>query len=316
MIISLIIPVLNESGNIRGLWERLGTLAAALPGENFETVFVDDGSVDGTGEAVRSLECLPNLAWTLIVFSRNFGHQAAVTAGMEHASGEALVCLDADLQDPPELIPLFLEKYREGYEVVYGIRRHRKESLLLRFCFSAFYRIFNSIAERPIPRDAGDFGLVSRRVAHLMVKMPERDRLMRGLRSWVGFRQIGVSYDRPPREQGRSSYSLGRRLEGALDGLFGYSMLPIRIVFFTGVLVLVICAGYLLETGVSMWLTGDRGVVGWKSLITLAFMLGAANLVAISVVGEYVCRIYFQNKQRPLYVVERIATPAGASQSD
>ena len=307
MLISLIIPVLNEAENIPHLWERLEEAVAKMPGCGFEAVFVDDGSSDGTAEAIRKLAPSECLTWRLLEFSRNFGHQAAISAGMSYAQGEALVFLDADLQDPPELIPKFLEKFREGYDVVYGIRQHRKEPLWLRFCFSAFYRIFNTIADRPIPLDVGDFSLVSSRVAKLIADMPERDRLIRGMRSWVGFRQIGIPYDRPARHAGTTSYSLSRRFEGAMDGLFGYSRVPIRVAFFTGVLVFIVGGIYLLNTLVSSFFFHGKGLVqGWTSLITLGFMLGGANLIAIAIVGEYVCRIYFQAKNRPLYIVKEI----------
>jgi dolichol-phosphate mannosyltransferase len=187
--------------------------------------------------------------------------------------------------------------------VVYGVRRNRKEPLWLRFCFAAFYRVFNAIAERPIPLDAGDFGLMSKRVAKLIAQMPERDRLIRGMRSWVGFKQIGVPYDRPGRHAGVTRYSVLRRIEGALDGLFGYSRLPIRIALLIGILVCVVGAGYLTMTLAGQLFFGGTAVPGWTSLLVLAFMLGGANLIATSIVGEYVCRIYFQAKERPIYVV-------------
>lgn len=306
MLVSLVIPVLNEADNVLHLWERLSAVVAGLGAHRFEVVFVDDGSTDGTPEKIRALSASETLGWKLVSFSRNFGHQAAISAGMRHASGDALVFLDADLQDPPELICVFLEKFQAGYDVVYGIRQNRKEPLWLRFCFKAFYRLFNMIAERPIPMDVGDFSLVSKRVAQLIADMPERDRLIRGMRSWVGFKQIGIPYDRPARYAGTTSYSIIRRIDGALDGLFGYSKLPIRFVFFVGLLVFFVGGGYLASSFLNSLLFGQEGVPGWKSLITLAFMLGAANLIAISIVGEYVCRIYFQSKDRPLYVVSEI----------
>lgn len=305
MLISLVIPVLNEEENVPSLWGRLSKVTESLKDYQFEVVFVDDGSIDDTSGAISRLPASPNIHWSLVQLSRNFGHQAAISAGMVHAAGEALIFLDADLQDPPELIPEFLTRYREGFDVVYGVRQNRKEPLWLRFCFAGFYRLFNSIAEQPIPLDAGDFGLISRRVARLIAEMPERDRLIRGLRGWVGFKQIGVPYDRPERHSGHTRYRLGRRIEGALDGLFGFSRLPIRVAFFFGVAVFFVGGIYLAMSYAMMFLTGNSGVIGWRSVITLAFMLGAANLIATAVVGEYVCRIYFQNKGRPIFVVSR-----------
>jgi polyisoprenyl-phosphate glycosyltransferase len=308
MIISLVIPMLNEAEGIAQLWKRLSEVTSSLKHEEFEAVFVDDGSTDETVELIESLKPTPNLKWRLVQLSRNFGHQAAVSAGMMHAYGDVMIFLDADLQDPPELIPVFLAKYAEGHDVVYGVRKNRKEPLWLRFCFGAFYRLFNAISERPIPLDAGEFGLVSKRVGKLIAEMPERDRLIRGMRSWVGFKQIGIPYDRPERHAGTTSYSIARRVEGALDGLFGYSKVPIRLAFYLGVLVLLLGGAYLLLSYVMMFVTGNNGVIGWRSVITLIFMLGGANLIATSIVGEYVCRIYFQGKQRPLYVIGNIAS--------
>jgi dolichol-phosphate mannosyltransferase len=233
---------------------------------------------------------------------------------MAHATGDAVIFLDADLQDPPELIPTFLEKFREGNDVVYGIRQNRKEPLWLRTCFKAFYRLFNSIAERPIPLDAGDFGLMSRRVAKLISSMPERDRLIRGMRSWVGFRQTGVPYDRPGRYAGTTRYSLQRRIEGALDGLFGYSKVPIRIGLALGVFSCLISFGFLFYFAVTNLIYRGTPERGWTSLVVLVTMLGGVNLIATSIVGEYVVRIYFQGKDRPLYVVAetiRSGDPSG-----
>ena len=307
MLVSLVIPVLNEAENIQHLWVCLKETITKFPDLRFEVVFVDDGSQDGTTETIQELATTRALGWKLVSFSRNFGHQAAISAGMRYADGEALIFLDADLQDPPEMIPLFLEKFQAGYDVVYGIRQNRKEPLWLRFCFKTFYLIFNMIADRPMPLDVGDFSLISRRVAKLIAEMPEHDRLIRGMRSWVGFKQIGIPYDRPERYAGNSSYSLGRRIEGALDGIFGYSKLPIRVALFTGLLVCGAGGIYLLQALISAICFGGGALVrGWTSLITLGFILGGANLVAIAIVGEYVCRIYFQTKNRPLFVVDKI----------
>jgi dolichol-phosphate mannosyltransferase len=303
MLVSLVIPVLNESDNVAALWGRLREVTVRLSDTRFEAVFVDDGSTDDTADCIRRLPAESNLQWLLVQLSRNFGHQAAITAGMQYADGEAVIFLDADLQDPPELIGVFLEKFREGNDVVYGVRQNRKEPLWLRTCFKAFYRLFNSIAERPIPLDAGDFGLMSRRVAKLISSMPERDRLIRGMRSWVGFKQAGVPYDRPGRYAGTSRYSLQRRIEGALDGLFGYSKVPIRIGLALGVISCLIGFGFLLYFAVTTLIFGGSPVRGWTSLIVLVCLLGGVNLITTSIVGEYVCRIYFQSKSRPLYVV-------------
>jgi dolichol-phosphate mannosyltransferase len=308
MLVSLVIPVLNESENLPALWSRLRAVTSGLSDVEFEAVFVDDGSTDDTAASINALPVEGgNLQWVLVQLSRNFGHQAAITAGMQHASGDAVVFLDADLQDPPELIVDFLDHFRHGYDVVYGVRKNRKEPLWLRFCFASFYRLFNAIAERPIPLDAGDFGLMSKRVAKLIAQMPERDRLIRGMRSWVGFKQIGIPYDRPGRYAGTSRYSVARRIEGALDGLFGYSRIPIRLSLLLGIVVCLVAGVYLASTLVGQFVFGGQAVRGWTSLLVLAFMLGGANLVATAIVGEYVSRVYFQGKNRPLFIVAETA---------
>lgn len=312
-LVSLVIPVLNEGQNIAALWGRIRAVTAAERQWRFELLFVDDGSSDDTVAVIKSLRPTKsdNCRWVLVKLSRNFGHQAAISAGMQQASGEAVIFLDADLQDPPELIPTFLSLYSQGNDVVYGIRKNRKEPMWLRFCFGAFYRLFNLIADRPIPLDAGDFGLMSRRVVTLVSQMPERDRLIRGMRSWVGFRQVGVPYDRPGRYGGMSRYGLVRRIDGALDGLFGFSRLPLRISLLIGLTAFAVCSAYLVYSYLNALLVPDRAIAGWRSIVTLAFMLGSANLIATAIVGEYVGRIYFQAKARPVFVVDELAHSDG-----
>jgi dolichol-phosphate mannosyltransferase len=306
MLISLLIPVLNEEENIQELALRLFDVITENSQESFEIVFVNDGSTDKTVARIRQINWPAETRCKIISLSRNFGHQNALTAGFEHASGEVIVCLDADLQDPPSLIPGFLQKYREGYDVVYGIRQNRQEVWWLRLCFNAFYRIFNQIADRPMPPDAGDFGLISRRVAIHISRMPEHDRMIRGLRSWVGYRQIGVPYNRPKRFAGHTRYGLTKRIEGALDGLFGYSKIPIRLMLLLGIVTFFMGAAYLSISYFSYFMKEGTAVPGWRSIISLGFMLGSANLIATSIVGEYVSRVYFQCKQRPRFIISEI----------
>jgi len=242
----------------------------------------------------------------LVKLSRNFGQQAAISAGIAHARGDALIFLDADLQDPPELITSFLEKFQQGYDVVYAVRQNRKESWLARLAFDLFYKLFNAMAECPIPLDSGDFGLMSRRVADLVKSMPERDRFVRGMRGWVGFRQIGIAYDRPERLHGQSQYSFSTYMRLATDGLFSFSRVPLRVALAIGVTTVVISFLYLAISFITMFVFGIRLLPGWTGIATLILMVGGANIVVTSIVGEYVVRIYFQAKARPLFVVDEV----------
>jgi len=304
MLLSLVIPIFNEEENIPHLWSRL--LVALKDEREVEVVFVNDGSADATAAAVVALESKEHFRWKLVNLSRNFGHQSALSAGLAHATGDAIVFLDADLQDPPELIPEFLTLFRSGYDVVYGVRKNRKESLLMRFFFSLFYRLHNLLSEHPIPADAGEFGLMSRRVAKLLIAMPEKDRMIRCLRSWVGFRQIGVPYSRPARHSGTSRFLPWRRIEGALDGLFGYSKIPIRFAALLGLSVIVLGFAYLAWVYTGWMFFGGQAVPGWISVISLGFIVAGTNIVVTAIVGEYACRVYFQAKSRPIFVVDSV----------
>jgi len=304
MLLSLVIPIFNEEENIPHLWSRL--LVALKDEREVEVVFVNDGSADATAAAVVALVSKEHFRWKLVNLSRNFGHQSALSAGLAHATGDAIVFLDADLQDPPELIPEFLTLFRSGYDVVYGVRKNRKESLLMRFFFSLFYRLHNLLSEHPIPADAGEFGLMSRRVAKLLIAMPEKDRMIRCLRSWVGFRQIGVPYSRPARHSGTSRFLPWRRIEGALDGLFGYSKIPIRFAALLGLSVIVLGFAYLAWVYTGWMFFGGQAVPGWISVISLGFIVAGTNIVVTAIVGEYACRVYFQAKSRPIFVVDSV----------
>jgi dolichol-phosphate mannosyltransferase len=306
MLISLIIPVLNESESLPHCWKRINELVKTLPEYDFEVVFVDDGSTDTTVDVVKNLAPAPRLSVRLVKLSRNFGHQGAICAGIAYARGDAQVFLDADLQDPPELIGVFLEKFNQGYDVVYAVRQNRKENWLIRFCFKLFYKMFNAMAERPIPLDSGDFGLISKRVGKLLQSMPEHDRFVRGLRSWVGFKQIGVPYDRPKRLHGESQYNFFKRLRFALDGIFSFSQLPLRVALGIGLATVVLSFLFLAWSLVMALFFHAQLIRGWASVITLIFMAAGANIVATSIVGEYVVRIYFQTKERPLFIVDEI----------
>ena len=302
--LSLVIPLCDESEVFPELMSRLSAAVAGL-GFPAEVILVDDGSVDATPALIEAA-CREHAWCRAVLLSRNFGHQAAVTAGMKHARGEAIAILDGDLQDPPEIIAEFYAKLREGYDVVYAVRRDRKESLLKRAAYAAFYRLLRALAAVPIPLDSGDFCVVSGRVARLMNEMPERHRFLRGLRSWVGFKQTGLEYPRAARERGSSKLTLARLLQLALDGIFTFSEQPLK--WSMGAGALIAFGAFLWGAYIVLWrLFAPAGAVipGWATLTAGMFFLGGVQLISIGILGEYVGRIHNEVKGRPMYVVDR-----------
>jgi glycosyltransferase involved in cell wall biosynthesis len=270
---------------------------------------VDDGSTDSTvamlEEAARRD---PRLV--VLVLSRNFGHQATLTAALDHVSGDAVVMMDADLQDRPEVIPLFVEKFRQGYDVVYARRVSRKEPFWLRASYKAFYRILGTVADMKIPMDAGDFGLVSRRVVHELRRLREHHRYLRGLRSWVGFRQIGIEVERDARFAGETKYSLLRLLRLAFDGIFSFSTLPIRaagLVGLVAVIVSFVYAVYSLYVKFVLHISPQ----GFTAIVILVTFLSGVQLTFLGVIGEYIGRVYEETKTRPVYIVDRVTRQEG-----
>jgi dolichol-phosphate mannosyltransferase len=252
--------------------------------------------------------------YKVIHFSRNFGHQAALQAGLDAACGRAVALMDADLQDPPELLSQFIDKWRAGYEVVYAVRRKRKESLWKRAAYNTFYRTMKLIAEIDTPLDAGDFCLMDDRVVQTLVALRERNRFLRGLRSWVGFKQIGVEYERAARNAGEPKYTLRKLIKLALSGYIGFSSLPLRLAAWLGLLSA--SAGFLL----TIWVVVEklRGVVapqGWASTIAVILFISGVQLIILGVIGEYLGRVYDEVRRRPLYVVSaRAGFAAGAAE--
>jgi dolichol-phosphate mannosyltransferase len=241
----------------------------------------------------------------LVALARNFGHQAAISAGMDHARGDAVIIMDADLQDPPEVVPDFIAKWREGFEVVYAIRVKRKEGFLKRSAYAVFYRILHSISNINIPLDAGDFCLMDRKVVNVLVNMPERNRFVRGIRSWVGLRQIGLSYERDTRYAGLPKYTFNRLMYLALDGLVSFSYIPLRIITLLGFsvsLVSILLAMFYTIKKLSSGLNPP----GFATLVVSIFFLAGIQLVTIGVIGEYVGRIFEEVKRRPLYVIRQL----------
>jgi dolichol-phosphate mannosyltransferase len=275
-----------------------------LPGGPHQIVLVDDGSSD---DSLSLMEAEANEDERLLVIglARNFGHQVALTAALANVSGEVVVVMDADLQDPPEVIPTFLERYRDGYDVVYAQRKERKESVALRLSYFVFYRLIARLADVSLPLDAGDFGLMSRRVVQVVNAAPEHHRYLRGLRTWAGFRQTGVVVERARRHAGKSKYSIAKLVKLALDGVFAFSTAPLRAASLLGSLALLgsaLFACYALYAKV----VRDQSPQGFTALIVSITFLSGVQLLFLGIIGEYLGRVYEEVKDRPLYIVDRI----------
>lgn len=302
--VSLAIPVHNEQAVLPELLRRVRAALDALPGDQHDAVFVDDGSSD------RTLEYLERAAQEdsrimIVALSRNFGHQAALSAALDYVDGDVTVVMDGDLQDPPEAISQFIGKYLEGYDVVYAQRRNRKESFLLRACYFAFYRLLASLSDIQLPLDAGDFGLMSRRVVEHLRKMPEHHRYLRGLRSWVGFRQIGVVVERAERHAGKSKYGALRLLKLASDGIFAFSIVPIRAAALIGTATIFVSLLFVLYSLYAK-IVMHQSPQGFTALIVAFTFLSGILLLFLGIIGEYVGRVYEEVKQRPIYIVSRL----------
>lgn len=301
--LSVVIPLYNERDVFPELMRRLSLLASSRPG--CEVILVDDGSRDGTASLIEE-SCRRHPWCRGVLLSRNFGHQVAISAGLQHARGAAVAILDGDLQDPPELLADFQAKLAEGYDVVYAVRRERKEGVLKRLAYAAFYRALRGLAAVPIPLDSGDFCVLSARAVRLLNAMPERHRFVRGLRSWIGFKQLAQPYARDARAGGRPKYTFSKLLALALDGLFTFSEQPLKWSMYAG---LAIALGAFGWSGyIVLWrLLSPPGAVipGWATLTAGMFFLGGVQLISIGILGEYVGRIHNEVKGRPLYVVDR-----------
>ena len=298
---SVIIPMYNEQEVIKESYRRLDGVMRPL-GEEYELIFVNDGSRDKTMEIM--LEIANNDKHVKIVdFARNFGHQTAVTAGMKYSSGDAVVIIDADLQDPPELIPGMLEKWKEGYEVVYGKRLKREgETKFKLFTAKAFYKVINSLSGNMIPMDTGDFRLIDRAVVDAMNAMPEHNRFLRGMGSWVGFRQYAYEYKRDERWAGTTKYPLKKMINFAIDGITSLSIKPIRIITSFGFIVSLL--GFIgVIWAIIMFMCG-KTVAGWSSMICIVCFIGGIQLLSLGVIGEYVGKMYLETKKRPRYIVK------------
>jgi dolichol-phosphate mannosyltransferase len=312
-LISVVIPVFNEIDVINVCYQRISSVMQAIDGFDYELVFIDDGSEDATHERLLELHRQdPRLK--VIKFSRNFGHQIAVTAGVDEAAGDAIVIIDADLQDPPEVIPEMVARWQQGYDVVYGVRKRRTgESRLKLVTAAAFYRLLRRFTNIEIPVDVGDFRLMSARAAAELRKLREKDRFVRGLVSWIGFRQVGIPYERDSRLAGETKYPFSKMFKFALDGITSFSNLPLKLASWLGYLASLLAFIYL----VSVFVQRAMGytVEGWATIMVAMLFLGGVQLICIGIIGEYIGRIFNETKSRPMYVIESIhqAKPEAAA---
>lgn len=300
--ISLVIPLYNEEKSLPLLIDRLNKLISGSD-ITFEIVLVDDGSTDSTAEICNQI-AFSDERYHCIFLARNYGHQIALSAGISVASAtEALMIIDGDLQDPPELFFEFYTYYTKGYDVVYGIRKNRKENLLKKSAYFIFYRLLKKISYIDIPLDSGDFSLISRRVADVLNKMPEESRYIRGMRSWIGFKQIGVEYERDERIAGNSKYSLSMLMKLAFNGIFNFSEIPIKFITKLGVFSVIVSLIYFVITLIRKFFYIDVPV-GFTGLLFVIILFGGVQLISLGIIGEYIVRIFFQVKNRPLFIIK------------
>jgi glycosyltransferase involved in cell wall biosynthesis len=305
--ISVVVPLFNEAENLGELHRRL-SLALESLGSSYELVFVNDGSRDATGDLLDELRRAdPQLV--VLHLSRNFGHQAAICAGIDHARGEAVVLMDGDLQDPPEVLDQFILAWREGHEVVYAVRTQRQEAWPKRCAYALFYRVWRAVGDIEIPLDSGDFCLLDRKVVEVLKHLPERQRFVRGLRSFVGFRQVGVRYARAARAAGEPKYTWPALLRLALDGLIGFSGFPLNLVTYVGLAVGALAVALTVALLATGWRQG-MAPAGWLWAVLAVLFVGALQIFSVGIVGEYVRRIFLEVKGRPTYLVDRVCRPA------
>lgn len=298
---SLVIPLYNEEESVAECIRRVVPVMQSLNGD-YEILLINDGSTDATESLVKGM-CRDNPRLKLLSFSRNFGHQTAITAGMDHACGDAVIVIDADLQDPPEVIPQMVDMFLQGYDVVYGIREKREgETFFKKVSAKIFYRFLRYMCPMNIPVDTGDFRLLSRRVVDVMKAMTERNRYVRGLVAWVGFSQTGVEYIREKRFAGKTKYPLKKMLKLSVDGVTSFSTKPLKMSQNVGLAMAFLGFLYAVYV-VILRLTGGQVQTGWASITVLILIVGGIQLMMLGVMGEYIARIFDESKNRPLYVI-------------
>lgn len=299
---SIVVPLFNEELVIEETYKRLKKVMDSCQ-DSYEIIFVNDGSRDRTLEMARSI-CRRDPNIKLLSFSRNFGHQIAITAGMDYASGEAVVVIDADLQDPPEVIPEMIAKWKEGYEVVFGQRSERKgETYFKKLSASLFYRVLRRLTEVDIPVDTGDFRLIDRKVLDALKTLPEKNRYVRGMVSWVGFSQTGVEYVRDERFAGESKYPLKKMLKFAANGITSFSYKPLKLATYVGCFVSLLSFIYLFYVLYQRIFIPQSTIPGWASLTIISLFFNGIILILLGIMGEYIGRIYDEAKARPLYII-------------
>jgi polyisoprenyl-phosphate glycosyltransferase len=302
---SLVIPVYNEESTIPELYQRVSAVMDGLDGSS-ELILINDGSKDRTLELLRKLHDKDDRV-VYLSLARNFGHQVAVTAGLNYVRGQAVIILDADLQDPPELIPEMLTLWKQGYHVVYAQRTKRlQESWFKRLCAYAFYRILKQLANVNIPTDTGDFCLMDRQVVDLLNQMPERNRYLRGLRSWVGFNQIALKFERDSRFAGEVKYTFTKSFALAVNGLVSFSSIPLRLSTYLGLVSATMAIGMAILVLYWRIFTPNSTLTGFATIAIAIFFLGAVQLISIGILGEYIGRIYEEVKNRPLYTIAEL----------
>lgn len=301
--VSFVIPLYNESEVLPHLVERINKLLDSSP-LSIEVVLVDDGSKDNTPELIQQLS-LTDARYQAVILARNYGHQLALSAGLSCTRAtEAIMIIDGDLQDPPELLPAFYELYKQGYDVVYAVRKKRKEGALKKISYHLFYRLLKSISYIDIPLDSGDFSLVSRRIVDVLNKMPEESRYIRGMRTWIGFKQTGYEYDRDSRMAGDSKYSFKKLFKLAYNGIFNFSEFPIKLITNLGLFSIFVSFIYLIQTIIKKFVYHNVPQ-GFTALLFAIILFSGVQLLSLGIIGEYVLRIFFQVKGRPLYIVKK-----------
>ncbi|MFN8359350.1 MAG: glycosyltransferase family 2 protein [Candidatus Kapaibacterium sp.] len=311
MKLSVVVPMYNEEGIAHKFFERMEGVRSifrerfGIERDEIEVIFVNDGSSDGTFSILKDL-CEKHTGYLLLNLSRNHGHQITITAGIDLSKGDAVAVIDGDLQDPPETIADLYAKHKEGFDVVYAVRKKREgETFFKLFTAKIFYRLLKKLTNVNIPVDTGDFRIMSRRVVNVLVSMKERHRFIRGMISWIGFPQTGLEYERHERFSGETKYTLSKMIKFAFDGITSFSAVPLRLASYMGILTA--CAGFLYALDIlRVKLFTNSTVPGWSSIVIIVLILGGVQLIALGMIGEYLGRVHDETKYRPLYIIEDI----------